>query len=271
MNAGKRRRLARLCPAGDGRHLFVPMDHTMSDGPPELTRRFTEIAHTVARAGADALIMHKGRVSATTDPSAVDTCGLIVHLSASTAHGPDPDAKVLVGSVADAVRLGADAVSVHVNIGARTEPDQLVALGEIASDCEAHGVPLLAMVYARGPGMANPYDADVLAHAVNIALDLGADIVKTALPRPIASIDRVIAGCAGRLIFSGGATDAQLGILEMARFVLDAGAAGLAVGRQVWTDCDPGRVVSDLASIVHPPLDRCPVSPTVDSLTREMA
>ena len=45
----------------------------------------------------------------------------MVHLSASTAHAPDPDAKYLVTGVEEAMRLGADAVSVHVNIGSHTK------------------------------------------------------------------------------------------------------------------------------------------------------
>ena len=63
-------------------------------------------------------------------------CGLVVHLSAGTAHAADTNAKVLVGEVEDALRLGADAVSVHVNIGSDTERRQLADLGTVAAACD---------------------------------------------------------------------------------------------------------------------------------------
>ncbi|MGI8665122.1 MAG: 2-amino-3,7-dideoxy-D-threo-hept-6-ulosonate synthase [Jatrophihabitans sp.] len=251
MNLGKQRRLQRLCASGDGRFLFVPMDHSVSDGPPELTTRFAAVARAAAAAGADALIAHKGRMSTLVGEAGLRGCGLIVHLSASTVHGPDPDAKVVVGRVDEAVRLGADAVSVHVNVGSRSEPEQLAALGDVATQCELLGLPLLAMTYLRGPLVRDPHDALALAHVVNVAIDLGADLVKTSMPHPISSVSRIIDASGGRVIFSGGAEDDSGGFLQTAEFVIGAGAAGLAVGRRVWMSTDPGRVVRELVSLVH--------------------
>lgn len=253
MNLGKQRRLSQLSRNGDGRYFFVPMDHSVSDGPPELITRFAEVGSAVAQAGADALIMHKGRMAALAADPTVRDCGLIVHLSASTVHGPDPDAKVLVGCAREAVRLGADAVSVHVNLGAPSEPEQLRGLGEVAGQCEELGMPLLAMVYLRGPRVLDSYDAAELAHVVNIAIDLGADLVKTSMPRPLNELPRLIDSSGGRLILSGGpATDDSVAFLGMAEYAIRAGAAGLAVGRRVWTAPEPAAVVRELAQLIHP-------------------
>lgn len=252
MNLGKQRRLNRLCHNGDGRYLFVPMDHSVSDGPPELITRFDGVGLAVAVGGADALIVHKGRMSGLAADPELRGCGLVMHLSASTVHGPDPDAKVLVGTVREAVRQGADAVSVHVNVGARSEPEQLRALGEVAGHCEDLGIPLLAMVYLRGPQVVDSYDAAELAHVVSIAIDLGADLVKTSMPRPLTELPRLVEAAGGRLILSGGsAAEEPAEFTGKAEYAMRVGAAGLAVGRRVWTALEPAAVVRELAAIVH--------------------
>jgi 2-amino-4,5-dihydroxy-6-oxo-7-(phosphooxy)heptanoate synthase len=254
--AGKRRRLSGISGA-DGRFLFVPMDHSVSDGPIASVSRFRRIVCDVAAAGADALIVHKGRAAAIADLP-LDACSLVVHLSASTSHGPDVNAKVLVGSVEDAVRLGAAGVSIHVNIGAPTEADQLRDFGVVASDCERYGMPLLAMMYARGAPIADEHDSATLAHLVAIAIDLGADIVKTVVPQPLETVSAVIDSSSVPVVFSGGSPGSgdPRGLLFTARTVVAAGGAGLAAGRRVWADPDPARVVRSLVNAIHTePLD----------------
>ncbi len=74
----------------------------------------------------------------------------------------------------DAVRLGADAVSIHCNLGDETEAAMLNDFGKISSDAANWGIPLLAMVYARGPKISDEYDADVVAHCARVGTELGA-------------------------------------------------------------------------------------------------
>ena len=41
-----------------------------------------------------------------------------------------PNRKMLTGNVEEAVRLGADGVSLHINIGGKEEPEMLEQLGK---------------------------------------------------------------------------------------------------------------------------------------------
>lgn len=133
-SGGMALRLSRLSRHSDGRYLFVPMDHSVGDGPIVAARDFNGLVRTAVAGGADAIVVHKGR-AATVDPGLLRDCSLIVHLSASTSHATDVDAKVLVGDVEEAIQLGADAVSVHVNIGSDTESRQLTDLSSVADAC----------------------------------------------------------------------------------------------------------------------------------------
>ena len=99
-------------------------------------------------------------------------------LSGMSNLSPNVNGKVQVCSVQEAIRLGADAVSVHVNIGAQDEDKMLQNLGSVADECDVYGMPLLAMMYPRGPKIQNEHAADVVAHAARIGAELGADIIK---------------------------------------------------------------------------------------------
>ncbi|MBB5959175.1 2-amino-4,5-dihydroxy-6-oxo-7-(phosphonooxy)heptanoate synthase [Saccharothrix tamanrassetensis] len=242
-------RLRRLSRPRDDRYLFVPLDHSVSDGPVVSRDRWHDLIRSVVVGGADALIVHKGRVR-TIDPLLLGGCALVVHLSAGTAHAADTNAKVLVGEVEEALRLGADAVSVHVNIGSDTEERQLADFGVIANACDAWNVPLIAMVYPRGPRIADPKDPVLLAHVVNIAVDLGADIVKTNLALPVPRMAEVIASCPIPVLVAGGpATGGS--VVDHARDAMATGCAGLAVGRRVFTSPSPKSLVAELASVIH--------------------
>lgn len=264
--SGKARRLQRLSRVGDGRYLFVPMDHSVSDGPPELVTRFGPLASTVAAAGADAIIAHKGRMGLLVSSPGVHASSLVVHLSAGTSFAPDRHSKVIVGTVAEAIRLGADAVSVHINLGAPTEPEQLRSLGDVATQCDTHGLPLIAMVYVRGAGVIDETDVGALAHAVNVAVDLGADIVKTSLPRPLSGVRRILDSCSRPVVFSGGSETQTDDLLATVEAVMDSGGAGFAIGRRAWTTPDPGDIVSALSKIIHPHLDG-PPAPRAELVT----
>ncbi|MGX7829182.1 2-amino-3,7-dideoxy-D-threo-hept-6-ulosonate synthase [Actinokineospora sp. 24-640] len=248
---GKALRLARLSRRGDSRFLFVPMDHSVSDGPIVPAARFDGLVRDVVTGGADAVIVHKGRVRLL-DPRVLRHAALVVHLSAGTAHSPDPNAKTLVGSVEEAVSLGADAVSAHVNIGSPTEARQLADLGAVAAAADRWGLPLVAMVYARGPAITEPADAALVAHIVNIAADLGADIVKTAAPRASARMAEVVADAPIPVVVAGG-SDEGTDLLGFARQMMAAGCQGLAVGRRVFGHPAPRGLVRGLAEVVHGP------------------
>lgn len=244
--------MARLSRRGGGRSLFVPMDHTVTDGPFSAGRTAADLAATFAAAGVDGMILHKGQVR-TIRPEAFAEMGLIVHLSAGTTHHRDRNSKVLVASVEEAVRLGADAVSVHVNIGSEQEPRQLVDLGQVAGECERLGIPLMAMMYARGESLARDPDCPtMIAHLGSIAVDLGADMVKLPYPGSAAGCREVVAGCPLPVYVAGGAPrDSLADDLEMARTCLHAGAAGLSFGRCVFQAEDPYAAAVALADAVH--------------------
>jgi 2-amino-4,5-dihydroxy-6-oxo-7-(phosphooxy)heptanoate synthase len=251
LSVGKALRLHRLFRHPSGRVFVLPLDHSVTDGPITGPEPLDRLVANVSAAGADAVVLHKGRI-ASIAPERWSNLALIVHLSASTRHASDPNAKVLVSSVEDALRLGADAIGVHVNIGSETESQQLRDLGSVARDCERWSIPLLAMMYPRGVHIKDPNDPELLAHVAAIAADLGADIVKTPYTGSPVTMHQVVQSCPIPLLVAGGPPMASIEeLLRYVEQVVGSGAAGVALGRNVFTAADPAEVARRVSAMVH--------------------
>ncbi|WP_373276206.1 2-amino-3,7-dideoxy-D-threo-hept-6-ulosonate synthase [Actinopolyspora erythraea] len=230
---------------------MVPLDHTVTQGPITGAGGLALLIHDLGKNGVDAVVLHKGILRHIGADRFIDT-SLIVHLSASTAHAPDPNAKYLVTSVEEALRLGADAVSVHVNLGSAQEPQQITDLARVAEACDHWNLPLLAMMYVRGPEIKDPYSVELIAHAAGLAADLGVDVVKAPYPGSAAEMAEVVKVCPVPLLVVGGPytpnTDSLVSSVEDA---LTGGAIGAAVGRNIFQSPDPGAVAARLATRIH--------------------
>ncbi|MBN1532631.1 MAG: class I fructose-bisphosphate aldolase family protein [Spirochaetes bacterium] len=248
---GKKIRLQRIINRNTGRTIIVPMDHGVTVGPIHgLIDMATTVDH-VAIGGANAILMHKGLVERGHRSSGKDI-GLIVHLSASTVLAPDSNAKTLVCTVEEAVRLGADAVSIHVNIGANTESEMLFNMGQVSRSCRDWGMPLLAMMYTRGAKIKNEYDVNVVKHAARVGAELGADVVKVNYTGSAESFRQVVEGCPVPVVIAGGEKmESDEEILDMVRGAVDAGGAGVSIGRNVFQHDDPADIVKRISAIVH--------------------
>lgn len=247
LDAGKKRRLKRVF-REDYRTVIVPMDHGVTIGPVAGLVDMQEIVNKLLEGGVDAIVLHKGIAKH------VDTgnAGLIVHLSGITKLAPDPDNKVQVCSVEEAVRIGADAVSVHINIGAEHEDKMLVKLGRVADECDRHGMPLLAMMYPRGKKIQDQHAVDMVAHVARVGAELGADIIKTNYTGDIETFKEVVRSCHVPVIIAGGPkVETVQEVLQMVHDSIRAGGSGISIGRNVFQYENPTKMVKALSAIVH--------------------
>lgn len=248
---GKKIRMDRIIDRNSGKTVIVPMDHGVTLGPVSGLIDMGRTINAVAMGGANAIVIHKGLVEANFRRNGKDV-GLIIHLSGSTKMGPDPNSKVMVCTVEEAIKLGADAISVHVNLGAEDEKSMLRDLGFVAKEAMKWGMPLLAMMYTRGPKIENEYDLKMVKHAARVGAELGADIVKVVYTGSPESFREVVEGCFVPVIIAGGE---KMGndqdILEMVKGAMAARGAGVSIGRNVFQHKDPTKIVQAICKIVH--------------------
>ena len=248
---GKKIRLERIIDRNSGKTVIVPMDHGVTVGPIEGLADMRATISKIVAGGANAILMHKGIVQAGHRGTGKDV-GLIIHLSASTSMSPDPLAKELVCTVEEAIRLGADAVSIHINLGAETDREMLHQFGLVSRHCMDWQIPLVAMMYTRGPKIKNEYDAANIKHAARVGAELGADIVKVVYTGSTESFAEVVKGCPVPVVIAGGPKmDSDEDIFTMAEGALKAGAAGLSIGRNAFQHKDPVKMVKALCKMVH--------------------
>ena len=248
---GKNIRIERIMNRETGKAIIVPMDHGLTVGPIKgLENNLGEIVNKIALGGANAVLGHIG-IPLYAHRHYGPDIGLILHLSGSTSLSPMSNYKVLVNTVLEAVKLGADGVSLHINIGTQSDPEMLEILGEVSRECREFGMPLLAMMYPRGENIEDEYDVEVVKIAARVAAELGADIVKTNWTGDPDSFKEVVRGCMAPVIIAGGEKAGLRGILEITKQSIDVGGAGVAYGRNVFQAEDPTKVVKALYLIVH--------------------
>jgi len=250
---GKRIRMERIFNRKSKKTVIVPMDHGLSMGPIDGLINMREAIDDVAEGGANAVLLHKGIVVAAHRGYGRDI-GLIIHLSGGTPLGPDSNSRVLVTTVKEAVRLGADGVSVHINVGAQNESEMLRNLGRIAENCNKYGMPLLAMMYARGEKIekGKEFDVKYIKHVARLGAELGADIIKTVYTGDKKTFREVIDGCPVPVVIAGGPKmNSEKELLETITNAIDCGAAGVSIGRNIFQAENRVGLTKKICEIVH--------------------
>ena len=247
---GKKIRLDRIKDRDSNKFIILPIDHGVTYGPIHGIHDIKQVVEWAVNGGATAIVEHKGMVIPGYRGKGKDI-GLIVHLSASTYLSPYPDTKTIVGTVEEAVKLGADAVSIHVNIGNTNEKEMLKDFGKISKTASDWGMPLLAMIYARGKSITNEYDKKLVAHCARLGAELGADVVKVPYTGNVESFAEVVSSTHIPVIIAGGEKmDSVKELINVVAGAVKAGAAGISIGRNIFQSEKPDKLLNILSKIV---------------------
>jgi DhnA family fructose-bisphosphate aldolase class Ia len=249
MSSGVTVRLNRIF-GKDGRAVIVAMDHGLPGMHPlGHLKDPGALIDAIAAGGADAILTTPG--IAKRFASHLGRLGLVLRLDGgATSIGDVPRESSLIASVEDAARLGADGVAVMGFCGTADEGKSLATLGRVAVECRALGLALMAEMLPLGFG-GDP-TVEEIAVAARIGAEMGADIVKTKYAGPPEAYRDVTEGCFVPVLVLGGSAR-DLG--EVVREVDDAmagGAAGVAIGRNVWRSEDVRSSVAGIVAAVRP-------------------
>ena len=114
------------------------------------------------------------------------------------------------------------------------------------------GLPLLAMMYTRGPKIKNQYDPAMVKHSARVGAELGADIVKVPYTGSPDTFQQVVESCFVPVVIAGGEKmDTDEDILTMVKGSIDAGGAGVSIGRNVFQHRSPTKIVRAISSMVQ--------------------
>ena len=246
---GMERRRSRLSGA-DGRTFLLAIDHGLPAGPIPGIERPAELLRRMGSVPFSGLIVNPGLVPFLSNEIPPEW-GLVVHLSAGTLLGFRPTSKVLGSTVEHAISMGADAVSVQISFGAPDEDRMVMDAGHIVDAARSFGLPVLMMAYAAAePGKLSD-DASAAAHAARAAAEIGATLVQTNFAESADGVRTIVRGCPVPVVVAGGPrTIPENAFLDGLRETLRAGAAGIAVGRQVFQAPDPAVAAHRIADVL---------------------
>lgn len=123
---------------------------------------------------------------------------------------------------------------------------------DVQEAARAQGLPVVMWSYPRGQGVKNDTKDEVIAYAARLALELGADVAKVKYPGSRDAMEWTV-DAAGpvKVIMSGGSKTDDLSFLRSVETVMDAGGAGLAVGRNVWQRENAEGMLDALELVIH--------------------
>ena len=254
MHLGKSVRLERIFNRNTGKTIIVPLDHGVSVGPIFGLVDLRNTVDKVADGGANAVLMHKGIPRRSHRGHGRDI-GLIIHLSGSTDLSPFPNAKTLVGEVEDAIRLGADALAVSAFICGATEGKRLLTIANCVRQAARYDLPVVAHIYPREftDGVARvSHKPELVAWAVRCGVECGVDVVKTAYCGDVREFGQIVSDSPVTIVTAGGPKTESMGdALQMASEVIQSGARGMTVGRNIWSHPEITKAVRAFLAVIH--------------------
>ncbi len=239
----------------DGKMLIVAYDHGLEHGPADFEavpesrdpERVFEVATHDAVTG---LAVQKG-IAEYYYPSYDDTVNLVAKLNGSSnLWMGEPDSAVN-WTVDHAVDTGADAIGFTLYGGSNYEVEMAEEFRDAQEAAREHGLPVVMWSYPRGQGLKNDKKDDVIAYAARQALELGADVAKVKYPGSREGMELAV-DMAGpvKVIMSGGSKVSDLAFLQSVETVMEAGAKGLAVGRNVFQRENPVAILDALEQVI---------------------
>lgn len=246
---GKELRLNRIFNKS-GNTVLVPMDHGVTMGMIAGLENVKKTLNDILTGCVDSVVLHRGMIKNYYKQLKKANVGVLMHLSASTDVGSLSERKILTGSVYDAVMMGCDGVSIHINVGSKYESEMLKDFADISSQCDKYGMPLLAMLYARGDNVVSN-DVENIKHTARIGLELGADMIKIPYINDQEQFREITDNIPLPILIAGGEKQDKQSALRMITSAIEAGARGVSVGRNVFQSEDRENLLKEISSIVH--------------------
>ena len=240
---GLKNRLARIFNPKTGRTVMLAFDHGYFQGPTTgLERMDLSIAPLAAE--TDVLMCTRGALRAVIPPETDRP--VVLRCSGGNSVLTELSNELVSVEIEDAIRLGAAAMAAQIYIGAPYEHQSIRNVVTLVDAGLRYGIPTMAVT---GVGKDMARDARYFGLATRIAAELGAQFVKSYyVPE---GFERVVLGCPVPIVIAGGKKLPERDALEMAWRAIDAGAAGVDMGRNVFQSTHPKAMLRALAAIVH--------------------
>lgn len=238
----------------NGKAMYLAYDHGMEHGPADLPGESIDpeyILNLAAEGGYTAVILQKGTAEKYY-PSYRNKIPLIIKLNGKTKLSAKEDYSTQICSVEEAINLGALAVGYTIYIGSKYEPKMFKEFSKIVYDAHNSGIPAIGWIYPRGKNITDENGSEITAYAARVGLEIGADIVKIKYSGSEKEFHKAVeAAGKTKVVLSGGTkTETPEEFYKIVQNVMNAGAIGIAVGRNVWQNENALEISKNLKKMI---------------------
>lgn len=237
----------------NGKTLFLAYDQGMEHGPTDFNLKNVDpnyIMDIALEGHYNGVILQHGTAEKYYQDYYKDI-PLVVKLNGHTNLTKNEPVSRQICSVERAMKLGASAVGYTLFNGSEHEDEMMVEFSKIVDTAHDYGLPVIAWAYPRGRFVPDSKNTELLAYAVRIAAEMGADIIKLKYNNDQEGLKWIVKNaCKAKVVISGGIHTEPLNFLEKTYEVMQAGASGLAIGRNIWQHEKPFSLTKAIQSVV---------------------
>lgn len=242
--------------ASDNKALILAMDHNIVEGNVSGLEDPGRIIDMAAEVGVDGIMTSYGIIKRYRD-QLIGCIPTIMRLdSGPSIYRQDWMTYTEYSqqfSVDDAVALGADAVVTNLFMGLPVELETLKITARVAAACYQANLPhVVEALPCASERVPEPKSGQAMAAAGRLAFERGADYIKSYYTGSVDSFKIVVDSCPVPVLIAGGPKmETTQEMLAMVYDAMQAGAAGVIFGRNIWQNPKPQGVVRALLHIIH--------------------
>ncbi len=237
-----------------GKALFLAYDQGLEHGPSDFNDKNVDpnFIIDIARKGKyNAIIFQKGIAEKYNKEIRKSKVPLIIKLNGKTALARGEPLSRQLCSVYEAVNLGAKAVGYTIYIGSAYENIMLSEFERIEREAHSLGIPVIAWIYPRGKGVAGKSERELMAYAARTGLEIGADIVKMHYNGKKEDLKWAVKSAGKtKIVIAGGVKSDESVLLKEIKDIIDCGAIGMAIGRNVWQAKNPLDITRKIKKVI---------------------
>jgi len=234
----------------NGKALYLAYDQGLEHGPTDFNDKNVnpEYILEIAKEGKyNAVILQKGIAEKYRSKIKVP---LILKLNGKTSLVEGDPISTQLATVEEAVLLKAAAVGYTIYIGSKHENEMFQEFENIQRNAHRKGLPVIAWIYPRSKSIKT-YNKKLMAYAARTGLEIGADIIKIKYDGNPKDLEWAVKSAGKtKVVVAGGTKKSEEQLLKQAKDIMNSGAIGLAIGRNVWQSKNPLSITNKLKKII---------------------
>ena len=245
LDFGMKKHLANIFQKESGNTVMFAFDHGYFMGATSGLERLDLVVPPLVE-NVDCLMATRGALRTSIDPALIGGKAIALRAtSGSSMLDDDLSHEVLAIDIEEAARMNADCIAVQTFIGADGQLSSLENLSEAVNLGHQLSIPVLGVV-AVGKEMERTPRFFKLA--TRLIAELGANIVKT---YDCDEFEEIVAACPVPIVVAGGKKLPEKEALEMAYRVMQKGARGVDMGRNIFQSEHPVAMSAAIKKVVH--------------------